>query len=503
MWTMAALSCLGAADSLRSSILKNAIPFQQRIVSPSDNVFSNLRNILVLFEKANSGDPHAQHELGLRYLTGKQFSADTAKAAYWIGKAAKQNLVSARYNFGILLNNGWGIPWNPFEAYKHFQFAAQYGMPEARYVYGLVLTENLVVARNYREAYRWILMSAEAGYAPAKQVLAEFDKRGISALLNAQEERNAAQEGRSDGSSIPATASPNRSSVSADADSAPGQAADYETLLREALRAENAMNESELDSVLASRKYIEKAVSTIRTSAEAGSPEALVLLGCWYETGLGLEKDDLIASVCYLRAVRNQSPWAPMLISKLIRKGDYFDHLKAHTVANDPVAKFVWADLTAFGFDRQLTEAQVLAFLEDAARQKYNEAVFELGLMHYSGKRVTQDQAKGKALLKQAADSGNREAQIRLWMIDLNAGEGTVGTSIVDSLRHAGSEGSVFAQAMLGYCYRKGIGVAPDLPRSVEFYRKAAQRGNKAASIALREMYDEIRPKDLEFRIVE
>jgi TPR repeat protein len=56
---------------------------------------------------------------------------------------------------------------------------------------------------------------------------------------------------------------------------------------------------------------------------------------------------------------------------------------------------------------------------------------------------------------------------------------------------------------MIGYCYHKGIGVKSNPARSVEYYRRAYQRGSLAAYNALREIYDEIRPDDPEFRIPE
>ena len=62
----------------------------------------------MLMQKANAGESPAQHELGLRYLFGKGFPTDTAKAFYWIKKAADQHLPLAQYNLGILLMNGHG-----------------------------------------------------------------------------------------------------------------------------------------------------------------------------------------------------------------------------------------------------------------------------------------------------------------------------------------------------------------------------------------------------------
>ena len=79
--------------------------------------------------------------------------ADTIKGAYWIKQAADQKLTAAQFNYGILLINGWGVDWNPFEAFKQFYYAALDGMAQAEYVVGLLYTDNLIIKRDMAEAY--------------------------------------------------------------------------------------------------------------------------------------------------------------------------------------------------------------------------------------------------------------------------------------------------------------------------------------------------------------
>src|SRR5689334_15074054 len=117
----------GAQQRPNSPVLKSYVPTDAHsLVLPGDASYE-LWQEFSLVRKANDGDPVAQHELGIRYISGKGFPADTAKAAYWIGKAAAQNLPSARYNLAILENNGWGCPWAPFQAYADVLFAAGHG----------------------------------------------------------------------------------------------------------------------------------------------------------------------------------------------------------------------------------------------------------------------------------------------------------------------------------------------------------------------------------------
>ena len=99
-------------DRSKSLALKHASVPQTAYGFKYDNSAARYWDEFMLVRNANAGDPLAQHELGLRYLTRNGFPADTPKAAYWIQKAAAQKLTTARYNYGLLLNNGWGVAWN-------------------------------------------------------------------------------------------------------------------------------------------------------------------------------------------------------------------------------------------------------------------------------------------------------------------------------------------------------------------------------------------------------
>ncbi len=497
-----------ADDHVKSLALKDHSPQHVPFHLTSDRSANELWNNFMLMKQANSGDALAQHELGLRYLTGKGFSADTSLAAHWIGKAADQNLLAARYNFGILLNNGWGVPWNPFDAYKHFQYAARHGMMEAQYVYGLLLTDNLVAPRNYSEAYRWVKASADSGYDPAKDVLTEFKKMGITARIRSQHE-NAGTRGNNQARSNPR--SHTQSTVrplylDLTPDSVPPKP-DDQTLLKEALSdgSNQPKDVSDEENSNSMKDVVDSVlVRSLYAAAGAGSPEALTLLGRSYEEGAGVDTDSIEAAVHYLHAIRFDSYWSSVLLSQLIRAPGFFHRLKERVDRNDPAAEFVWAGLIAFGFDNQLVESQALELLKHAADQRFTEAVVELGICYYTGKWVKENREQGIQLFRKAEQMGSREANIRLCMIELmNNDQQTPDSTLLKTLIKSADDGSILAQSMLGYCYQEGKGVSVNLPQAVRFYRKALQRGSKIAYEALRKMYDEFRPDDAEFQLQE
>jgi TPR repeat protein len=92
---------LHAQEKKKSLAFRNYEALTIPFVLPSTLDYQ-LLEAFVLMQKANAGESAAQHELGLRYLFGKGFPADTVKAAFWIQKAASQNLPLAQYNLGIL-----------------------------------------------------------------------------------------------------------------------------------------------------------------------------------------------------------------------------------------------------------------------------------------------------------------------------------------------------------------------------------------------------------------
>ncbi|MEW6062006.1 MAG: tetratricopeptide repeat protein, partial [Bacteroidota bacterium] len=127
-----------ATDSVASKVFREKPSRTITIkVLRSSDVTYQLWEGFTLVRSANAGDPAALHELGLRYLLGQGFTADTIKAFDLIRKAAEKNYLLAHFNMAVFYHNGWGVEWNPFYAYKHFQYAAEQGLREGAFAYGL------------------------------------------------------------------------------------------------------------------------------------------------------------------------------------------------------------------------------------------------------------------------------------------------------------------------------------------------------------------------------
>jgi uncharacterized protein len=464
-----------------------------------------------LMREANAGDPLAQHELGIRYLLGEGISADTLEGAYWIGKAASQNLTAACYNYGILLLNGWGIDWNPFEAYNYFLKAAQDEMPAAQHVLGILYTDNLVVKRDWSEAYYWMNKSAQKGYEPAKETLKDIEEKiDVSKLKSDSLERKNIS-----------VASKNGSSNNENGTSIPSSLGlvfiDFETItdsVREiadsTLLYDIYMNGTKdlveelglQDKNFSEFKINSTGLNLLSKHAEAGSPDALTLIGRFYETGNYFPKNLITAAAYYLRAVRLDSPRSPLLLWEMTKPESFYNNLRREAEAQNPEALFVWYGLFSLQFDNRITERDAVNLLENSAAQYYLPAITELGLNYYTGKFIKENKQKALDIWNAADNLGSMEARIRLAAAEIFGF--VIGSGIdaaIKILNEGEKQGSILAQVTLAYCYENGIGVGKNKAEAVKQYRNAAQRGSRYGYAELQRIYNEIRPSDSEFSV--
>ena len=494
----------------RSPVLKDPSAERSPFYLKVDRSTEILFDAFMLVKKANTGDPVAEHELGLRYLQGTDFTPDTARAALWIARSAARDYLPAIYNLGILKNNGWGTEWDPFGAFRNFQRAAAQGMQEGMYMTGLFFTDNLVVRKNYGEAHRWIGAAADSGNRYAREVLSYFEKSGIMAQIHS---RPGDPPNKDSSSGRPPSPGLSRSywrPVFLDPGTDTLADPDDSTLAREALHfADDDIGEDAggaddaaetVDPVAAFADSTD--ILRIVGAAGAGSPEALTFLGRRCDRGAGVPRDRVEAAFYYIRAIRSESRWSPVLLWRLASDPSLYDQLALRTGRGDPKAAYVWAGLIARGFDRRLTEGQALEHLWSAARGGVTDAMVELAAWYDAGYVVTPDTGTADSLMTAAANLGSREARVRLLMKTLRAGEDVpVDPAVTDTLIAMRKEGSVLAQVMLGYCYERGRGLPASIPRAVAFYRKAAQRGSRMAYDALMILHDGRRPPGPEFSV--
>lgn len=500
--SLISLSINFAQDSTRSEAFKKR-PFENRrhIFHPKYNSYPLVAGY-ILTKEANSGDPFAQHELGIRYLTGRGFRADTAKAVYWIQKAASQNLATAQFNLGIMLLNGIGAPWNPFEAFRNFGKAAEAGMPEAAYIYGVIYTDNLVVNRNLDEAYKWIAIAADKGVEAAEKLKRKLEDYGVNHTKNISKEEKTSTDFYSPGQEL--LSSNWELEFSTFEDDSLMESKEKEVV-------EKLLNKKSEEV----KKYIGFSnnkdtsqnlsnLSILKRAANNGSPEALTLLGKTYEFGIGTKADKIKAAFYYLRAMRLGARKPITVLIEFSKEKSFFDRLKMEIDKENPDAMYVWAALTALGFDFQLTDSQALDLLLKATEKDHIPSLIESGIVYVTGSMVEKDTAKALTYWNRAFKLGSSEGKIRIIFLTLTKEkEGFNSRDDIAFLKRSANNGSVLAQSVLAYCYEHGYGIRENKARASELYRAAAARGSEAAYAALKKMYDNIRPDNDIFQIIE
>ncbi len=481
-------------------------PPEPRALEPIDPVYESWQ-AFITERRAAAGDAVAQHEMGIRYLLGRGVQADTARAAYWVGKAAANGVLPARFNLGILDYQGWGVPWNPFEAFRQFRYCAEHDMADGEYALAIEYLQDLVVPRDWDKAEYWMERAAKDGYPQAKS--------GLEELRRSRQQQSG------------------RGSVAA-ADSAGGAKADSSrpmpvfldtpedttTKTTEWRVLRNALREAdpEVRAALGISRIIDEDLNldslgfaAITRAAELGSPEALAVLGRCSERGIIVGVDPVRAAYYYIRAIRLDWPRAGELLWKLSQQRETMEAIKRRAEAGSDTARYCWAMLLGleFGYslmqgDAYITEHQAVSFLETNVARGDRASMIELGLCYFTGRWVKQDTARAIALWNSAAMAGSREASVRLAVVAVRANRGAREVqAALDSLRTAAREGSVLAEVALGYCYESGIGGPASPGEAADCYRNASRRGSQDAFRALRRLHDAARPRDREFRMEE
>lgn len=465
-----------------------------QLIVPSD-ADRRMLEAFVLIQEANTGVPAAQHELGLRYLFGKGFPADTSKAVFWISRAAMQGMGLAQFNLGILQSNGYGTEWDPFEAFRNFRRAAEANVPEGLFITGLCYTENFVVPRNWPEAYTYFRRAADQGHDGAREAAKELERRGLDRVATTDivapgRERPSQESARvsSDTTISFLFVDFNTDTVTSVPDS---------TLLREAMRSladrdEGGERMPMIPDTSIYRQMIDAAAN--------GNPEAHCVVGRMYEEGIYIAPNALQAAVHYLRAVRLDSYRAPGLLWKISREEEFVRLLKAGTDRNSSEALYVWSGLTALKFTEVLSTEQALRLLERAAAQGFVPAMIELGWCAMTGRWMPASRDRARSWWEEAARRGDREANIRLAVVTV------LGDTTTEALRpalahldSASANGSLIADVALAYAAERGLGRSIDKGEAYRMYHRSMRRGSEAAFQALRNMHDAVRPDEPEF----
>ena len=262
-------ACATARRKLNALMASRAADEQKIHDIYAQFLFRDLRGeALALAIQADQGDPDAQNDLALLYLTGDGVKKAPRQAMLWFRRAAEQGHADAQYNLGCCLEEGTaGAPPDPAAALKWYQKAAEQGLADAQFAVASCYDLGNGVPENPAEAVKWYELAAEQDHADAQYNLGCCYETG---------------------SGVPED-----------------PAAAFQWFLR-AARLEHPIAQDKLawcygEGYGTARDFAE-AAKWLRCAAEQGVGNAMTHLGMCFEEGAGLPQDAAAALKWYRKA---------------------------------------------------------------------------------------------------------------------------------------------------------------------------------------------------------
>ncbi|MBU1229685.1 MAG: sel1 repeat family protein [Proteobacteria bacterium] len=133
----------------------------------------------ILTELAESGHAYSQSRLGLRLLSGRQYTQDLPGALHWLTRASELGSARAQNGLASMYANGRGVPRNHEIAFRYYSMAARGGDADGCYNLGNCYGSGRGTAPDLAEAIRWHRRGAELGGKWAQASLAKCYLKGL------------------------------------------------------------------------------------------------------------------------------------------------------------------------------------------------------------------------------------------------------------------------------------------------------------------------------------
>jgi localization factor PodJL len=137
-----------------------------------------------LLAGASAGDPSACYEIGIRFAQGRNTTADLAKAAAWLERAAQGGLVPAQFRLATMYQKGLGVNKDLMEARRLYVAAAAKGHAKAMHNLAVLFAGGVDDKPDYALASQWFLKAAAYGVVDSQYDLAILYARGLGVERN-------------------------------------------------------------------------------------------------------------------------------------------------------------------------------------------------------------------------------------------------------------------------------------------------------------------------------
>ncbi len=135
-------------------------------------------------EAAVQGNIEAKYNLGVLYEQGQGVPIDFERARKWFLSAARDGHVDAQYNVANMYSKGAGGPKNQNAAAKWYLRAAEQDEPNSQYNIANRYTLELGMTQNFVEAYKWYVIAERNGIEDARENRITLAKEMTAAEIN-------------------------------------------------------------------------------------------------------------------------------------------------------------------------------------------------------------------------------------------------------------------------------------------------------------------------------
>ncbi|KAG0080600.1 hypothetical protein BGZ90_011867, partial [Linnemannia elongata] len=151
----------------------------KNMLNPQDYEAAANMGLMKTMACADQGDVQAQVALGDRFKDGRQVERDHQAAMDWYTKAADRGHPRARFNIGLLYEQGQdGVPQDHAKAFEWFLKSAVQGYVDAQAKVSQAYADGASVPKDNIEAMEWLVRAAENGHAEAQYNMGSAYEKG-------------------------------------------------------------------------------------------------------------------------------------------------------------------------------------------------------------------------------------------------------------------------------------------------------------------------------------
>ena len=270
---------------------------------------------------------------------------------------------------------------------------------------------------------------------------------------------------------------------------------DEETLLSNSNIKNKSMTIEEMIELINSDN--KKGLAVLKESADAGNPDAQMLLGSMYQIGIGGEEHKSDAAYYFRMAAEQGNANAQTKLGLCYLSGEgvpenerkAFECFEKSAKQGDSEGQLNYALCFYYGDGTTKDYIKALQWLKKAAKQDNVESYVWIGRCYINGHGVQKDESEAFKWFMRAAEQGNADGQDCVGVC-YKSGVGTP-KDVIESLhwtKKAAEQGHANAQFGMGNNYESGFGVPKNINKAKEWYQKAADQGLEDAINALKEL---------------